>query len=425
MHSLDFMDSLAETKFADDLSFDLEFEEPLSESATINSEDLEQSTAHTAPDSESSASKDATSLLKQILGDKLAGVNLGAEYALVNDPLEVTLTGNHNFLIIPDCHFWDKNFTGRTNYVDECWETADNLLTYVRKDERITDVIFAGDIFHKGFSGLETFRPWVEYFSRLKGIVNGRGGELYAVIGNHEYSYSKNNPFWTLKGVFLKTPEKIHCNGKLIYLDSYPSGKGDRAAVDCVHADICVTHTEVIEPLVKADIEAETKRDMFVTHSHFGFSRFDVDYLFCGHLHLANNTYVNINDHNPDIKTVVQYLGTLGRTNYVEVRDDALDVCVPLIFVKEDEIKIEQKVIRLRDFASSVIPEAILTAKIQREARKELLQVKNEILVEDPFGKLVERYKDSPIVVDVLKALADNRMPQVLKDVLDQAELFY
>ena len=335
--------------------------------------------------------------------------------------------GKHGFMVIPDPHIWDKNIAGRKNYVEECWETFDSIYAIIKKNEFVTDVIIAGDLFHREFAKLDHVKPWMNYFQKLKVLVNSRGGQLYSVIGNHEYTYYKDNPFWLMQGLLIKTPHTIMCNGVKFYLDSYPSQKADREFVNRVTADICITHTEVIDASVHAEIESNWKKPMYISKRPVGYDRFDVKYLFCGHLHMALGQYVYVDDEDLDGKqTRIQYLGSLGRTNVMEISNKFLERLLPVVCVDEKgEISIKQLSVYLREYESTVIPVEVEAARKQREARKEYLASKQIELVDNPFEKLKEKYGNIPMAQEILVNLSENERPRLLVDVLSECQAIY
>jgi len=103
-------------------------------------------------------------------------------------------------ITVPDLHLWYKSFKNRKNYLNEC-VTVYKLIKELTIEMRLKYpndtiyIIFLGDIFHRGFENNPVlYNFWVQMFTVLRACCNG----MYATMGNHEWTYKTDNPFWSL-----------------------------------------------------------------------------------------------------------------------------------------------------------------------------------------------------------------------------------
>ena len=345
--------------------------------------------------------------------------------------VEVNNGRRNKYLIIPDLHLWYKNITSRKDYLGELDEALSNIFMYVKSDDTINNVILSGDIYHRGFSDIDSTRPIKKYWMELKSLLNKRSGELYAVIGNHEFSYSKNNPFWLQDDSIFKTPEDIIDNGVHLYLESYHTPKSIRTFRSTVDSDICITHNEVLPPEMATFVRNESGRRVFTSSRCMSFSRYNVKALFVGHMHQIVESYVVMKDDSSEEQMRVQYLGSIGRTSVEEIDNEFRYRDLPVVEVGIDsdgnegsgKFRIEHLPLELREYHDTVISSEVAKNREIREKRKQLNELKLEKVTDDPVQEIKERYNHE-MVNTILDCANEDRVPVEVIDLLGKVKLY-
>ena len=355
----------------------------------------------------------ALKLAKEQSGNSKQNVSYGNFTS--SNPRKVVIENNkrNKYLIVPDLHIWYKNISCRKDYLGELEEALNNIMMYINGDRTINNVILAGDIYHRGFNDLDSSRPIKKYWSNLKYVLNSRGGELYAVIGNHEFSFSKNNPFWLQDDVLFKTPEDIIDNGVHFYLESYHCQKSVRDLRESVDCDICITHNEVLPPEMVDFVRKESGRRVFTSKKCTSFERYRVKHLFVGHMHQVVDTFI-VNDN--DMNFEVQYLGSIGRTSVEEISNEFRERSLPVVEVGIDKdgnegsgkFNVTQLPLMLREYHETVISEQVEKNRKIRDTQKDLKELKLQKVTDDPVEEL-KQSMNNELVSGIIDAASENR----------------
>lgn len=345
-----------------------------------------------------------------------------------SNPATVKITGKNNkYIIIPDLHYWYKNISCRKDFLGEQEEFLSNLMMYINSDETYNNVIFSGDIYHRSFKDLDSSRWIKSFFSELKYILNSRGGDLYTVIGNHEFSFSKNNPFWLQDGVIFKTPEDIFDNGVHIYLESFHSPKSVRKFRNKVECDICITHNEVIPPEIASFVRKESGRRVFTSSHAISFKRYYLKNLFVGHMHQIVDTYCIQEDEGDTSRNFeVQYLGSIGRTSVEEIDNDFVDRSLPVICIEgnEGEYTIEQLPIKLRQYHDTVIAEQVEKQRRIRQNVQSFKEVKMCKVKSNPIQEIKDLFDNNESVCEIIDCCQANSWPKDLVELVGKIEIY-
>ena len=102
------------------------------------------------------------------------------------------------FIVIPEPHISYNNIEGRKDYISEIKYYLNDILEDIKENKDIKWVVFVGDVFNRGFNDVDEYFYWIDWFTELDKMLSLRGGCIYSVIGNHELTYAKSNPFWRL-----------------------------------------------------------------------------------------------------------------------------------------------------------------------------------------------------------------------------------
>jgi len=312
-----------------------------------------------------------------------------------------------SFLVIADFHA--NNYKrNRYDYSAEVYSVADKIHQIAEKErdftQGIVNAISAGDIVDKSKKSREQY---TKVYNQVKYLIRPFDN-FYLVFGNHEVTYSKDNPIYAfMKDIQNKqfstlykkvhpeglwnevlTPEKISMNGTDILLQSWK------------------THPELTQPHGIIVMHDDLVSDgALVQNSLFIKDRYNVQtqgttHIFSGHVHsvVEEWEYQGARVYN---------LGSLLRTSVTEVEDEYRTRYIPIIRFDEDgcfeEVVLEQFKLHLR---SDVVDEDAYQKS--REKTRESMQKK----------KLTEDINS----LQVISMLSDtNPLDMVLETVSDEA----
>lgn len=281
----------------------------------------------------------------------------------------------HAYLLLTDLHL-DIDKDNRFSYLDEVLDAMQSIISinadYTNAGYK-TSVIFLGDIFDGSSNSseesmflLEVLKYFIDQFSAA-----------YAVIGNHEITYRKDNPFWYMvseledeslsdirrniqpKGFqsYIKVPALLNDGDTVFYFNHF--GTKPKVAIE---GDVRIG-------LFHQNIGSTQIATLWGTYDNVETASYIQSYNYCffGHLHLARGQYW-LNEQ----KTCRgEWLGTLGRTNVNEVDDSNLDVNIPVIRIEDGKFMgIDDRSVTLKSFKECVNEQTYSIAKKAREDLK-------------------------------------------------------
>lgn len=259
-----------------------------------------------------------------------------------------------------------------------------------------TVLLLLGDVFDSSVTKVSEAMQAVELFR----FFCNQFVHCYSVVGNHEITYARDNPFWYLVS-------KIE-DASLSSIERYiqPCGLTSTIAVPGIIFDgeVSIAFNHYGLP-AKVLTTGETKIGLF--HQNVGsndickmWGTFDnveeanyiqsYNYCFFGHMHLAKGKYF-LNDNHT---CRGEWLGTIGRTKVTEVLDDSLDVNIPVILVEDGKFcGIQDNTITLKSFSECVDVERLKASEESKRAVAESKEVaihnfKGTTLYETLLGSL-------------------------------------
>lgn len=316
--------------------------------------------------------------------------------------------GKNVYLVIPDMHLGNIFAANRVNYRTETLHWQKQFLQIAAKYKRAgyhITLLPLGDIYHNSYKNVTDALVDNEFISVLKERV----GDIYTVMGNHELTYYKANPFytavqciesnrisqitnkvWTPLGVrnTINVVDVLEDGEVSFYFNHYGTGiqqpKGDGINIGLFHQDI-------IDPRIKEEVERGDTRLQFVKSTELDRSQILDRYLYCffGHLHSVYGVW-------KAGPTYLVYLASLGRTNVTEVHDDFLERNVPAVIVNDGKfVTVEDNFIQLLPRKECVIEEAIEKMHVDYQLTKELKEAREYIpLGDDPVHNLRMRFAE-------------------------------
>ncbi len=260
---------------------------------------------------------------------------------------------NSVYLLVTDLHL-DFVKANRINYFGEILGSMDDIMSIAKEYiERgyVVNQILLGDVFDSGMSNPTEAMQAMEVFRFYCDIFN----KTYAVVGNHEITYSRDNPFWffvsDIKDASLSSvrryiqprgllntveiPERIVDGDVTFYFNHYgtppkvPEASGVRIGVfhqNVGSNDIC---------------------KMWGTFDNVEEASYIQGYNYCffGHMHLAKGVYYLNEAHS----CVGEWLGTIGRTKVTEIIAEDCKVDIPAIVISNGKFQaIERNYIELQ-----------------------------------------------------------------------------
>lgn len=327
--------------------------------------------------------------------------------------------------IVTDCHDTDKPKDNRISYENETIYVKKELIKRVietNKKGYNSYILFLGDIYDKGFNDSTQSMVAFDTMVYLNSICKG----LYSVIGNHELTYKKNNPFWTLvsnlnpnminlptsnlkiSGVsgILNVTDRLVDGDTVFNFNHYGSGVlkplQDKINIGLFHQNI------TCKPAV--DSAGLRGLDDFETRS-IKLEEHDVlrgyNYSFFGHFHKYYGKW-QIDD-----GRFLYYLGSLGRPNYSEVLDTYLERTIPCVYVEDGHFTgVGDYKFNLMDEASTLKKTEIEKQVEKRKKRKELLTLVDlDTCSVDVIDSVKEKFNNpvfDHIIDSILNDVEDN-----------------
>jgi hypothetical protein len=335
------------------------------------------------------------------------------------------------FLVVTDLHKSEKNLDNRYDYVGEVMYSVKQLLLVLDKykDCDCLSVLWLGDIFHNSYRTPAESGSDVSLMAR----IGDHCDYMYSVVGNHELTYYRDNPFWSLvnsidseavKGIVNKNWQPRGYKDIITILDYLVVGDvcfyfnhygcdnlvakrhGEKVSIGLYHKPICT-------PDIYTDMKLTYGTSMW-EHDSIDFQSNDIfgryDWVFLGHYHSIYGKW-KLGD-----STNVYYLASHGRTAHPQVCDVMLERNFPAIILEkgsESDVyrfsRVEDNLYRLWSRAESVCSEVVLENQKIYQEKKVLDTVRNQVLLSrDPLDNLRARL--------VGFTMANQLLEQILRD---------
>lgn len=280
------------------------------------------------------------------------------------------------YLVITDIHLAFKK-DNRYNYLTEIITALDSIKQITdnyREQQYNVIALLLGDVYDASSASPEESMFLLEIGKYFLSNFD----KTYAVLGNHEITYQKNNPYWYMvssidddnlrllrrpiqpKGLYsyINIPDVIYDGNVSFYFNHYgikpKIAESDRYSIGLFHQNI---GSESICRMWGSYDNVETVSYM---------KSYNIAYM--GHIHTVKAAYWLDSDCNHK----VEYLGTIGRTSVTEVNNDDLDVNIPVILVEDGELKeiVDNKITLMR-YEDCVDNETYERSKLARALIKE------------------------------------------------------
>lgn len=320
-----------------------------------------------------------------------------------------------SFLVITDFHA--NNYKrNRYDYSAEVYSIANKIHQIAEKERIFTqgkvNAISVGDIGDKSKKSREQY---TKVYNQIKYLIKPFDN-FYLVFGNHEVTYSKDNPIYAfMKDIQNKqftslykkvrpeglwnevlTPERISMNGTDILLQSWKT----QPELTQPHG-IIIMHDDLISD------RAMAQNSMFIKE-RYDVSTHGITHIFSGHVHSVVEEWEYQG-------TKVYNLGSLLRTSVAEIEDDYRTRYIPILRFDEEgrfsEVILEQFKLHLRaDVVDEVAYQKSREKTRESMQRKKLTEEINSLQVISMLGE------DNPLDV-VLETVSDEAVKNLIQDI--------
>ncbi|MNM85905.1 hypothetical protein D3C81_980450 [compost metagenome] len=268
---------------------------------------------------------------------------------------------------------------------------------------------------------------------------------IYSVIGNHEFTYHKNNPFWHLVSEinssrvknYKKTSWKAKGANKCITIcDRLEDGEveflfnhygcgiltpnAEKKTIGLFHQDVVFRHVLDEVKTRNMDIFELNKETMEKKYNYIYLDTSDVlkgyNRCYFGHQHLL---YGEWRDEEEDI--VLNYLGSLYRTKESEISNKFLERNIPVTIVEDGKyIREDSNKFNLPSREECIDEELV---EIQRTKYKSVKERKHRISVlgevEDPIEGIKTHFNQNPFINSVIDEILENKPDSTLEFLKD------
>lgn len=332
------------------------------------------------------------------------------------------------YLVISDLHASYKNKINRHDYVKEIEDVINKIIKIANRYKQQGNnviLLFLGDIVDDSYKDL-TKAIWLNNIF----VYLSSSYKIYSVMGNHEFSYYKDNPFWSLMSDVNSTKIKDvltvtwQPTGLLQLIDVRDRLEDGEVMFNFNHhptqiniptpnkVNIGLFHKDYAPKAVVEDMKRNFKMDVWDGHI-YNFENSTLldgyDYAFFGHLHKVYGTWTFVND-KTDAKTTLYYLASLGRPNHTEVQDNFLERNIPAIIVDNGKfVNIEDNKIKLMSREECVKEEVVKKQQeIYQTKKQDKTMIKYKPLSDDPITNVQSVLSERPDLLFKFNNYLDN-----------------
>lgn len=270
-------------------------------------------------------------------------------------------------------------------------------------------LIFLGDIYHNAYNSVTNGIRANNFAMKLMSYAD----HSFCVVGNHEFTYYTDNPFWTLltemgsprierfqeKKVWQPLGE-IHSldivdewvDGEVRFIFNHHGCQVHKPLQDG-KVNIGLFHQDLYAQEIAEDMRKSLGLEIF-EHTPVYFDKTGAlegyDYAFLGHMHMLYWRGKYICDLTK-YETYLYYLSTLGRTNHLEVQDTFRERNIPAVIVDNGKFQgVEDNLFLLMSRSDSVIEEVVQMAQ-QKRAESVMRKRESEHIMinDDPITNLL------------------------------------
>lgn len=349
--------------------------------------------------------------------------------------------------VIPEPHIWDKSFENRWSYVNEISGYLNEIISRIASESGEKIIIFPGDVFHRSYKSLSGLIDSINLFSRLNDITDGN---VYSCVGNHELTYSSNNPFWMMChdstdrfGSFhslsgygtvspgIKVADSLAVGKTLFVFGHY--GRTDFGEDYSSFSNIVyISHNSISAKEIMDDLVLSYHRNIKPEYLNVQDIRSKgsiplsdkVSHVFVGHMHSAYGKYtVEECIQGVDMHFDLLNLGSLGRTSITEIDDADLTRTIPhFIFSEDGSYTYEPFDIKLQERASLVNEDKVTASHALAEKRKPIETLKKtNVFGSDPKERITDWLSNDLQSLNIFFSIYNNEPLPEIQDLVNEA----
>ena len=345
------------------------------------------------------------------------------------------------FLIITDLHASYRNKNSRHDYLNEIDYVIDNLFKIIESyPYDNVYLIFLGDVVDNSYKD----QAKAVYLNNLFVLLLNKVKGIYFTVGNHEMTYYRDNPFWTLfntieseelKKVMTKSwqPKGLLNLGHIV--DRLEFGEvvfnfnhHPTRVLDAIPAKINIGffHKDIVSKAIVEDMKINNELDIFeVKPTYVEKSNLLRGYQYCffGHVHKIYGRWI-YEDEQTQEKTLLCYLASLGRPNHTEVKNNFLERDIPAVIISDGKFQeIEHNFFNLLSREQSVKEEIIVHQQKLYENRKDMNYFKEYMQVtDDPIENIKSVLSVSKDAVSIFEDYLHSDFPEFERELKRKLE---
>lgn len=316
------------------------------------------------------------------------------------------------YLLISDLHDSATGKANRYDYPGEILDVKKQIIRLTKKYKEAFDrvfIIFLGDVFDRGYQDVFGGTIANNFFILLRDLCDG----IYLLFGNHELTYYKGNPIYTLfseiesekirnvqnklrkpQGIFqtMRVVDLIEDGEVFIHFNHYGT---DQSKPVTGKVNIALFHQDVVCPQILDAMQQGLNRTLYgskpLDFDDAGIFE-NINHAFFGHMHSVYGEW-DWKSEVTEWTATLHYLGSLGRPNYLEVNDSQLERDIPCILVTDGKFdSIISNKFFLRSYDECVKPDIVTENQEKYEKTKERKEQKfYEPVYDEPIKNLVSR----------------------------------
>lgn len=327
--------------------------------------------------------------------------------------------GKNAYLVITDLHFGNFVTSSRTDYRKEVSLVKHKLLEIAikyKKQGYCVKALLLGDIFHSGYRDVTDALTDANFIELLKQSI----GDVYSVVGNHELTYYRANPFYTmissinskrLQSVTDKVWQPLGMANTINVVDELKDGEvtfffnhygtGVQSAEMVDGVKIGLFHQELVDNQIVDEMKRSGTKYFGKPMALEESGTLDgYDYCFFGHLHTVYGIWKSK-------ETFLYYLGSLGRTNETEVSDNFLERNVPVVLVEDGVFKgVQDNLFQLMQRGDCISEDRVAENRIKSQKTKAVKQLREYTPIsDDPIVNVKAQFCEEPLVLTVIQDL--------------------
>lgn len=286
------------------------------------------------------------------------------------------------YLLVTDLHIASSK-ANRLNYLGEILNSLSQIMQIAEKYKAqgyTVNLFLLGDIFDSSITNASDAMQLMEIFRFFCSDFD----KVWAVVGNHEITYAKDNPFWFMvaevgdeelqkvkrylqpRGIMstVNIVDRVIDGEVTFYLNHYgtPPKVPDMSGVRIGLFHQNIGSTQICQMYGVFD---DVEKVSYIQAYNYGFF---------GHMHLAKGKFYLNESHT----CLCEWLGTIGRTKINEVSDKDLEVNIPVVKIEDGNFKgIDDNSIFLLSEADAID--------------------KNKVIAESVSKKLIEQHRQSAV----------------------------